>query len=376
MKRTVTRIIVVRPLKEMVSALSTRKLFIIIYDLTNPPIVIGPGHKQTDLEAVPRNYPDQTLFDGFRNTSSLYRLIRAEKPDIVHVNALQDLFSALIASRANAIQGIQTAVIGMSHNPLTWADPARSWLRAKYIQWFADGFICLSTVFKQKLIRLGVSSQKLAVIPNPYSHFQRTLQKETTARPAGKTGRQIRVLYIADICERKAQDVLIRAVPKIISRHPGVMFELVGKVVPGEEGYNEKVHSLVSELNISQCIHFTGELPYSAVIHMLKECDIFVFPSRSEMMPRAVIEALLAGKPVIASAVDGILDLVEDRSTGILVQPGNPDELSAAVCELIEKPPLAKQLSRAGQKQIMDFCSPERVGKLLQEFYEQIIAAR
>jgi glycosyltransferase involved in cell wall biosynthesis len=101
----------------------------------------------------------------------------------------------------------------------------------------------------------------------------------------------------------------------------------------------------------------------------LANSDIFVFPTRSEMMPRAVIEAMVAGKPVIASAVDGILDLIQNKKTGILVQPGNVDELAEAICELIEHPSLANELGLAGQKYVLDFCSPERVGRLFRDFY-------
>jgi len=91
------------------------------------------------------------------------------------------------------------------------------------------------------------------------------------------------------------------------------------------------------------------------------------------MMPRAVIEALLAGKPIIASGVDGILDLIQNGRTGLLVQPGNEEELANAICELIENPSLANALGSAGQENVINYCSPERVGGVFLEFYQSII---
>lgn len=90
-------------------------------------------------------------------------------------------------------------------------------------------------------------------------------------------------------------------------------------------------------------------------------------------MPRAVIEAMVIGKPVIASGVDGILDLIQNRRTGILVQPGNVAELASAVIELIENPNMANDLGKAGQKYILDYCSPERVGREFRNFYQLML---
>ena len=98
-----------------------------------------------------------------------------------------------------------------------------------------------------------------------------------------------------------------------------------------------------------------------------------VFPSRSEMMPRAVIEAMLAAKPVIASAVDGICDLIRDHGTGILVQPGNARELADAICDLIKHPSMANEMGTAGQEFVLEYCSPDRVGRLFMDFYQSIL---
>jgi glycosyltransferase involved in cell wall biosynthesis len=114
-------------------------------------------------------------------------------------------------------------------------------------------------------------------------------------------------------------------------------------------------------------------VPYQQIMEVLANSDLFVYPTRSEMMPRGVIEAMLAGKPVVASAVDGILDLVETRKTGFLVSAGDVDELANAICELIKNPAFANELGLAGQKFVLEYCSPERVGGLFRDFYQTIL---
>jgi glycosyltransferase involved in cell wall biosynthesis len=177
---------------------------------------------------------------------------------------------------------------------------------------------------------------------------------------------------VANICENKSQDILIKAVSTVIKKHPDIHLELVGKVIPGEEGYFSMLNNLLKQFNLEQNIHFTGEVPYEKIITFLTDSDIFVFPTRAEMMPRSVIEAMVLGKPVVASAVDGILDLIQHRRTGILVEPGNIQELSDALIELIENPDLAHTLGMAGRDFVLDFCSPENVGAQICGFYTQI----
>jgi glycosyltransferase involved in cell wall biosynthesis len=71
--------------------------------------------------------------------------------------------------------------------------------------------------------------------------------------------------------------------------------------------------------------------------------------------------------------VDGILDLIEQRKTGILVPPGDPEAIADAIDELIDNPSLAKRLGASGQDFVLEFCSPERVGKLYKDFYESVL---
>jgi glycosyltransferase involved in cell wall biosynthesis len=374
MSRRVEKIIVVRLLKNMGESLSTHHIFIIAYGFDELSSAIKPKLDPDKLKIIPRNFIDiRTLSDCVQTIKVLSKCIKEDKPDVVHVNALQDLIFSFIAVRMNAPRKSRPAIIAMSRNSFTWKKSTKAWLAAKLIQYFADGFISIATTHKNQLLSLGVPEFKIAVIPNPLDTDQGEFNYKPVHKLRAKTKKIIHVIYVANICKGKAQDILIRAAFIVLNRFPDINFDLVGKVVQGEEEFAETIFSLIHELGISDHIHYLGGVPYSEVRPLLEASDIFVFPTYSEMMPRAVIEAMAAGKPVIASAVDGILDLIQDRKTGILVQPGDPAELADKICELIENPSEAKKLGSAGQKYVLDYCSPVRVGGLFLNFYQSIL---
>jgi len=376
MSRNVNKILVIRLLINMAKAVFTQNIPITAFGLENQTGVLESDLFMNNLNFISRAYRNnKTIFDSIIDTIALSKLIRNENPDIVHVNALQDLLSAFTAVHIASSGEDRPAIIAMAHSPLTWEKPWSAWLAAQMIRLFADGFISLATTNKCQLVRLGIPEDRITVIPNPFDVELIKRMDAPSDRITPTISKERRIVYVAHISERKAQDMLIRAAYLVLKKYPSVRFDLVGGVIPGEEKYAKMIYSLTQELNIQEHIHFSGAVSYQEAIDLLSASDIFVFPSHSEMMPRAVIEAMVAGKPVIASAVDGILDLIENRKTGILIQPGNVEELANSICEFIEDPAFAKEIGMSGKEYIRDYCSPERVGILFRDFYNKTLQA-
>ena len=369
MASEIKEILVIRLFQNMAIAVTTQNVNVTAYNFGNDFYSLKPENINEKLKLLDRNFRNRTILDSFKDILTLTKLIRKIKPDVIHVNALQDLATTFIARQLSSLKDRKPPIIGMSHNPLSWVDSKKSKLNAKFIKLFTDGFIALATTHKDQLLELGIPKDRIAVIPNPFDPIQ--LETEYLHNYKNSDG-IIRIVYVANICERKAQDVLILAASKVLSKYPNVKFELIGKVLVGEEKYAEYLENLITDNDLTQAVHLAGEISYKDVLDFLSTCDIFVFPTLSEMMPRAVIEAMVIGKPVIASDVDGIKDLIQNNKTGLLVQPGSVTDLDIAICELIENPYIAKTLGLAGKEFILGFCSPEKVGEQFLNFYDNI----
>jgi glycosyltransferase involved in cell wall biosynthesis len=123
--------------------------------------------------------------------------------------------------------------------------------------------------------------------------------------------------------------------------------EDVHLVLIGAGPSRRALEELARELHVDRRVHFTGQLVEAENLHQF--FDVSVLCSRSEGFPNAVIEALAAGSPVVATPVGGVPEVISDRQTGLLVPIDQPDALAASVQELRHDAALSKRLSEAGQ---------------------------
>jgi glycosyltransferase involved in cell wall biosynthesis len=147
---------------------------------------------------------------------------------------------------------------------------------------------------------------------------------------------------VARLSDVKGQDILIKAMARVVTEVPEAKLLLVGM------GKTESIlRSMVSRLGLEEHIRFIALV--NATNEMLSLFDIFVMPSRQEGLGLSIMEAQAAGVPVIASRVGGIPGLIEDGRTGILVEPENVQALSSAVIELIKSRPRSRAIGLSGR---------------------------
>ena len=138
----------------------------------------------------------------------------------------------------------------------------------------------------------------------------------------------------------------------------------------GEGPLEQKLRQRVSLLGLDDCVLFTGF--QSDVPSATAALDIAVLPSLFEGMGRAVLEAMAAGKPVIASNVGGIPELVHHRENGLLVQPGNCESLKEALVELLCDAELRKWLGRNGSAHFRPECRASHMVEHIHQFYDEL----
>ena len=121
----------------------------------------------------------------------------------------------------------------------------------------------------------------------------------------------------------------------------------------GEGELRSGLEALSAELGIAEAVRFLGWRP--DVASVIEACDIFCLPSLNEGMGKAIVEAMAMGKPVIASDVGGIPDLVVPGENGILVPPGDSDALAEAILNLRDHPEMRVRMGEEGRKKALGY---------------------
>jgi glycosyltransferase involved in cell wall biosynthesis len=176
------------------------------------------------------------------------------------------------------------------------------------------------------------------------------------------------ILSVASHDEWKGLDVLIRAIALL--REQG---ETTRLVLAGDGPIRAELEHLTATLGLNHHVQFLGYQPRSSVARLLNQCSLFVLPSRSEPFGIVVIEALACGKPVIATAVGGIPEIIEDGRNGILVQPDDPSALAAAIRRLFGDANLRERLGRAGRQRVNDAFRWQHMGERYARAYEELL---
>jgi len=187
-------------------------------------------------------------------------------------------------------------------------------------------------------------------------------------------GRPLAILCIGTLHEVKGQTYLIEACRRLAAGGLGFICHFIG------DGPDWKALSRQAvRAGLGARVHFHGRMTQEEVREVLKEADVVVAPSvptrsgRREGIPVALMEAMSCGVPVIASRLSGIPELVEDGSTGVLVEPRDVEGLSSALERLLRDRELRRRLGRAGQAKVEeDFDLQKSAAALMQRFLRAV----
>ena len=148
------------------------------------------------------------------------------------------------------------------------------------------------------------------------------------------------------------------------------VLEGVTLLVVGEGPLRPRLERLAAELGVGERVRFLGER--DDVEHLLAAAEVFVLSSRSEGVPKAVLEAMAAGLPVVATAVGGVPEVVVPGGTGLLVPGGRGEELVRAVAELLAHPARARAMGRAGRRRVEERFSLEAMLAAYAALYREL----
>jgi glycosyltransferase involved in cell wall biosynthesis len=225
----------------------------------------------------------------------------------------------------------------------------------------AHKIVANSRAAADRLRREGVPARKVATISNG---VDRQIFVPHAARPKLR-----RVVVVANLRPEKRHDVLIDAAPEVLRHFPDARFEIVG----GGPGLRSLQARTVDQ-GVAHAFAFVGH--DEEVATRLRTADIFVLPSESEAFPNAVLEAMSAGLPIVASGVGGMLELIDDHRTGLLVPPGDPNALARGICRLMADQPLGARLGEAASHEVRGRYSFDRMTAAFEALYLSELARR
>lgn len=152
---------------------------------------------------------------------------------------------------------------------------------------------------------------------------------------------------VGSVTTRKGHDLLVEALPRLREMNGDVRLLIVGDVSPGHEGYFEQLRGRVNELELSPYVYWAGY--HEDVSPFYSAMDIFALPSRSEGLPRTLIEALSFGLPVVATDVGGVREILTSDIHGRVVTPEDPDALLAAITDILTSPEMKTEEAAAAR---------------------------
>jgi glycosyltransferase involved in cell wall biosynthesis len=306
------------------------------------------------------------------NIARIAMLTRHERLDILHTHAL---FAGNVAARVGGrLAG--AAVVAHAHIEDRWRGSSTvSALQRRIDAGTAQlcaRIIAVSSALRGELVAQGYPAARTVTIPNGISEPEAVTPAEATAvrEELGLRADSIVLTSVARLCDVKGQLELIRATASLAERGAPVEALLVGEDLEAGGAYRRRLEAEAASLGVADRVVFAGfrgDIPT-----VLAASDIFVLPSTAEGMPISVIEAMAAAKPVLATAVGGVPEVVDDERTGILLPSREPAVLAEALESLIADPLRAARLGAAGRRRFEERFSAKTMVAAVLALYEEV----
>ncbi len=324
---------------------------------------LGRRLREAGIETV--EVPGRSEADP-SSVRTLARLFRQRRSAVAGIHSGRSLGIAAIArllagTAAPPLVPTRRVDFAIGRNPFS---------RWKYSR-AAAGIIAISEAVAGVLERSGIPRSRIrivhsGVVPPEIPEGAR----ERFRRQLGVAEDRVLAGTVAALTDHKGHRYLLEAIPAIRRRHPEALFLLVGD---GE--LREPLEARARELGLDgDAVRFLGHRTDVPVV--LGGLDLFVMASHMEGLGTAILDAQMAGLPVVATRAGGIPEIVRDGETGLLAEPRDPVSLAAAVVRLLDDPALARRLARTGQALALERFSADAMVEGTLEAYRAFTTVR
>ncbi len=301
---------------------------------------------------------------------ALGRILRERHVDVLHSHLF---YSSLFASPIGKLCRVPL-VVETPHVREHWRQGLKSrYVVDRFAGRFVDQYIAVSEANRRYLIEeKGLPAEKIVVIHNgsDVARFNPHRQAPAPLRRSLGFGEDDPVLVVVGRLEpQKGHRVLLEALPAVRREFPSARLVCVG-----EGALRGDLERQAAELGLAGSVHFVGQ--QANVEDWLALADLTVLPSFYEGLPLAAIESLAAGKPMVATAVDGTPEVIVDGTTGLTVPAGEPAPLARAICRLLGDPRLRERLGGAGREWVLERFNQDRQIQRTETLYHLALARR
>jgi glycosyltransferase involved in cell wall biosynthesis len=299
----------------------------------------------------------------------LISLLRRQQIQLINIHYPTDCFYYLAICSRMLCTGLVTSVHGAEI--FTGGVPRSRYSRAlKFLLSSSDLIVAPSRRFQQDFLSLFPNlSGKTSFIHNGVNLNE---LRVCSASSAPESPHRY-VLCVSAYKKQKAIDVLIRAFERVHQTHPRLELVVVGAWV---NRLRTKLENLATALGVQPWIQFLGPQGRGEVAKLLNGCEIFVLPSRFETFGLVILEAMACKKPVIATAVGGIPEIIENGKNGVLVEPDDPGALAEALVRVLNDSPLRRAIARAGYETVCQNFQSDHMGAAYQTAFGKILTMK
>ncbi len=301
---------------------------------------------------------------SFRNPATFLaarrfaRFLRRQRIDVLQTHFPDSTYFAAPVARVAGVPCIVRTKRSLGHSMTRW-----QCRRARLCNWWVDATLANCDACRRAAIEQErADPDSVVVIPNG-------IDLDVFARvppvPSTGNGSHRRVGMVANLRPVKAPEVLIRAARILRTSHPNVTFQIAGM---GDEGSASR-H--IGQSGMREHFELTGLV--DDVAAFLGRLDVAVLTSLSEGLSNALLEYMAAGRPIVATAVGGNVELIEDGVNGLLVAPGDPEALAAAIDRLLRRPALAARLGTQARCCVAQQNSWETIARRHETFYSELL---
>jgi glycosyltransferase involved in cell wall biosynthesis len=301
----------------------------------------------------------------------LFIYLRKNRFDLVMTNTVKaHIYGSIVASLC------RIPVIWRFHDILSPTDFSPFLIRIIILfgRWFPKRILAVSKVTKEYLARNGLKDDKIEIIFNGIDSelFEIKDVSKDIRRELKIEGKTKLIGCIGRIIPEKGQKSFLLSIPGVIKKYPEAFSLIIGDVFLKEEAYKEELLEIIKKNGLEERIKFMGFR--KDIGDVIRSLDLVIFPSvAQEAFPLSVLEAMALGKPVIASNIGGVSEIIEDGITGMLIEPNHPEQITDRILHLLSNQEIYSSIAQKAKEVVTERFSLQKYVAAMEEAFTRAL---